>query len=410
MKTIIFILFLLSSYNTSFSQQLWEIEEISTEEIDILDNDTTITRLKIIVNDSSTFSYKYNAALHYLAYKFKENTRSFLLDSLNTQIYSDGDSLFTDWLKYYSDKWIHGYLGKQNAIYGMDSVAKFSTVKLYRLFAIEKLAAAGHYDYYDYLISSYDDVEGNNERIISTIGLYVKDLIHKNQAKSFLEDIIRNSTDAGLVYSASLSLAQFEHDFVVTIIDEKFKNSTHKKRRDNYLDLFIFDPMGQPERSMYVIPLEYDEVIRSYYFPNFTQIGKGYTTKRFLEPKFINFISNWKDSENSVIITKNIEWTLQHFRPLEPDTTLTFETMLDTLISYTNQCYEYAWITDEGIYNSLSNKLENAKNDLAKGNEKTAKNKIEAFQNEVVAQNEKHIKEEGYKFLYYYSGYLIERL
>ncbi|MFC2134970.1 IPT/TIG domain-containing protein [Bacteroidota bacterium] len=410
MKAIIAILFLFSLYNTSFSQQLWDIEEMSYEELDILSNDTTITKLKLIINDSETTSYKYKAAVHYLVFYYKENTSSFLLDSLNTQIYIDGDSLVTDWLKYYTDKLVQGYLGDQQAVSGMDSVAKYSPVILYRLFAIEKLAVAGYYDYFDYLISSYDDGEGDKKGIISTIGLYGKSLAHENQAKSFLEGIIRNSTDAGLVSIASFALARFDNNYLINIIDEKFRNSTHETRLDNYLDLFVFDPEGQPERSMYAIPLEDDENLRDYYFPNFTQIGVGYTSKRFLEPKFINFISDWLRSENSEVITKNIGWILEKFEPIEPDSTITIETMLDTLISYTDRCYGYEWITNNGTYNSLTEKLDGVKKDLEKGNENAAVNKLEAYRNEVEAQKDKHVTEEGYKFLYYYAGYIIARL
>ena len=84
--------------------------------------------------------------------------------------------------------------------------------------------------------------------------------------------------------------------------------------------------------------------------------------------------------------------------------------MIDTLISYTDQSYNYEWITNRGIYNSLSKKLENAKKGLEKGKENSTKNIIQAYQNEVDAQNGKHITEDGYKFLYYFSDYIIERL
>jgi len=122
-------------------------------------------------------------------------------------------------------------------------------------------------------------------------------------------------------------------------------------------------------------------------------------------------VKEYRELENDELYYESLENLLGYFFTLpKPDSTLTVETMLDTLISYTNQCYEYEWITNRGIYNSLNKKLENAKKDLGRGKEKPAKNKLEAYQHEVEAQKDKHITEDGYKFLYYYSGYLIERL
>ncbi len=84
--------------------------------------------------------------------------------------------------------------------------------------------------------------------------------------------------------------------------------------------------------------------------------------------------------------------------------------MLENLITRTNQSYDNEWLDNSGIQNSLISKLENATRDLESGNYAAAKNVLEAYQNEVAAQRGKHITAEGYEFLYYYCGYMIERL
>ncbi|MDA3860087.1 MAG: hypothetical protein PF445_02580 [Melioribacteraceae bacterium] len=123
-----------------------------------------------------------------------------------------------------------------------------------------------------------------------------------------------------------------------------------------------------------------------------------------------NFVKNYIPNENDLTIKTLLEYKIESYHPDPFDSTTNTETMLDTLISYTNQCYNFEWIDNAGIYNSLSKKIENAKKDLVKGKLNSTKNKIEAFQNEVAAQHEKHITNDGYKFLYYFSDYIIGRL
>jgi len=130
----------------------------------------------------------------------------------------------------------------------------------------------------------------------------------------------------------------------------------------------------------------------------------------FGTPSDYQFVKNYIPQEPNQTIKNLLTYDIEDFISPKPDSTVTESEMIDTLISYNNQCYNYNWITNKGIYNSLSQKLENAKKDLGKGNDKAAKNVLEALRNEVEAQKEKHITIDGYKFLYYYSGYIIERL
>ena len=58
-------------------------------------------------------------------------------------------------------------------------------------------------------------------------------------------------------------------------------------------------------------------------------------------------------------------------------------------------CYKIGWITNKGIYNSLSKKIDNAEKQADKGKSKTAINNLNAFINEVEAQRDKHITEDA---------------
>jgi hypothetical protein len=83
---------------------------------------------------------------------------------------------------------------------------------------------------------------------------------------------------------------------------------------------------------------------------------------------------------------------------------------IDTLISYKHRAYDMGWITDQGIANSLDQKLENARRQLEQGNKKAAKNILEAFVNEVEAQKGKHLSSEAYALLKFNAEYLISKL
>jgi hypothetical protein len=83
---------------------------------------------------------------------------------------------------------------------------------------------------------------------------------------------------------------------------------------------------------------------------------------------------------------------------------------LDTLISYKHQAFSFGWITNQGIANSLDQKLDNARKQLERGNNRAAKNILEAFINEVEAQKEKHLSSEAHALLKFNAEYLISKL
>lgn len=83
---------------------------------------------------------------------------------------------------------------------------------------------------------------------------------------------------------------------------------------------------------------------------------------------------------------------------------------IDTLVSYKHQALTLGWITNQGVANSLDQKLENARKQLERGNNKAAKNILEALLNEVEAQKDKHLTSEAYALLKYNAEYLISKL
>jgi len=83
---------------------------------------------------------------------------------------------------------------------------------------------------------------------------------------------------------------------------------------------------------------------------------------------------------------------------------------IDSLISYKHQSRALGWIDNDGIMNSMDQKLENAKKQLEKGNTNAAANIVQSFINEVEAQKDKHLSSEAYALLKYNAEYLLEKL
>jgi hypothetical protein len=84
----------------------------------------------------------------------------------------------------------------------------------------------------------------------------------------------------------------------------------------------------------------------------------------------------------------------------------------DTIASYKHKAVELGWIENQGIVNSLDQKLENAKAQLEKGNTTSARNILQAFVNEVEALNKEggKITSEAYALLKFNAEYLMGKL
>lgn len=102
-------------------------------------------------------------------------------------------------------------------------------------------------------------------------------------------------------------------------------------------------------------------------------------------------------------------WTIG---PTAPPANFVPAVWLDTLISYKHQALALGWIVNKGIITSLDQKLENAKQQLQRGNASAAKNVLQAFVNEVEALNKQgnQVTSEAYAPLKFNAEYLISKL
>ena len=96
--------------------------------------------------------------------------------------------------------------------------------------------------------------------------------------------------------------------------------------------------------------------------------------------------------------------------PVMPVGPIVLASFFDTLISYKHQALALKWIDNQGIANSLDQKLDAAKKKLEGGDNSAARNILQAFVNEVEAQKDKHLTSEAYALLKFNAEFLIDRL
>ena len=228
--------------------------------------------------------------------------------------------------------------------------------------------------------------------------------LYKDRARRELENNVILGTDIYMLIPLSY-LEETYGSEVIPFLIQAFKEAPESATRLIILDKYF---------RKYKNEIDLQTILREQLYADTTSSVRLQIAKVLLfgvgGSNNYKFVKDYISIESDSTVKSLINFKIKHYRPNPYDSTVTASTMLDTLISYTNQSYSYGWITKKGIYNSLSKKLENTKKDLTKDKIKTAKNKLEAYKNEVDAQNGKHITENGYKFLYYFSTYIIERL
>jgi len=140
-------------------------------------------------------------------------------------------------------------------------------------------------------------------------------------------------------------------------------------------------------------------------------------TEKYYNPSTLSFLKKLLPMESDNKMKKMLKIKTTIFKPTKPESTISTSTMLDTLTSYTNQSYGYDWLKDEAYKTELLNKLTNAKTKLTSGDSLGCRTEVAAFQNSVAqvyadsaGSYPKYISNEGYKFLYYYAGYILDRL
>ncbi len=225
-----------------------------------------------------------------------------------------------------------------------------------------------------------------------------------------LKLVMNNDSDPKDRYAALARMNELYGDEILDEIRETFINNSDEASRIMAMK-FLFQH-EYPQLNTLLkerLPLEPDPAIR-------------YSVAEALLDSFgtisdYEFLQNYQKNEVDTTITFLIKSDLYVYKPLHPAKETQIITMLDTLISYTNQCYGYDWLRDEAYKNELLDKIETAKNYISSADSVNCAIEMKKFQNSVAkvyadsaGSYPRYVNNDGYKFLYYYAGYILDRL
>ena len=111
-----------------------------------------------------------------------------------------------------------------------------------------------------------------------------------------------------------------------------------------------------------------------------------------------------------------VGYALEDFVPKRFSNSLPVASIIESLIATSNKCKTFQWI-DNNFNNTLNGYLNNAKEILAMGDSIICAKQIKGFQqkvdfelNDSLNTTTSFVTADAWKFLYYYSQYILDRL
>jgi len=413
MKSIIVLIFFIC-FSNIYSQSLWNIQ------ITVTPKDTSLEYLKSVILNEYSSQFDYEIAAFYLAYHHKDSELQWLLSNLNTnRIYDKSTPIFImKYQKFVTDQIVRGYLGDQSAISLLQVAIDSTDYIKYKVILDRYLTEARIYNNFDLIKNAFLD---SNYRVYSLQGLrtYANNLQYRSEVISLLSEAIINSTNANELSNYTYSLYWIDRDLTVELLDQKFQEFSGWDRQSLFIDLYKFDPINQPRRSMWAIPLEPDENLRAYYIPFYPSIESGIYPKVYLQPYWINFLKSWYQTESSASIKDDIIWFIYDFKPLSinTDSSITIIDQIEYLKLQVDSVLNYTWLGDLTFSNELKNILTTAKTNLQNGDSLACRSEVKSFQDSVdfvykdsLNADPRFVAIEGWKFLYWNAQYILDRL
>lgn len=406
------LIFLGVGIQNSFSQSLWDITPNSKNYASV-GNDTSLANLKEQVAKKEWFVSE--DALILLAYHYGSQQKEFIIENLEKPPKDTSEYLY--WEKYYFYNLLRGYLGVEEAITAMDSVAEFAPDGKIKTRAISSLAEAGVYKHFEKVKEAFSEGKTNYFLLLKAYS----DSPYQDEIGNYLEVIIQDSITSTALQAASL-YSEFDKMKAVELLEMRFYNSEGKNRKAFYDRLGILNPEGQFNRTVWALENETEEHLIVQYIPAFKWIKEGKVSQSYIRPSFVLFLKKLFENSESELIRGHIKnGFLETYKPLPPDLSTSELSMLDSLITIKHQIASdsYNWLGDEGFVKELDNRLQNARQQLDRNNYKNAARQISNFIDRVEKVYEKrqidnnsprYVTKNGYKFLFYNAKYLLERL
>jgi hypothetical protein len=408
------------------SQSFWNITPNIGEYMAV--EDTTAEHLMRIIEERDPPYAVYSAA-RILYYQEGEAVKDFILEHTKMEFTSDDHSFRSwHWLNYFEYlRFLYNY-GEENYIEGAKTIAEHPEAPDdVQMLAIGALAELGYLDYLQKVKTLYAK-EGY------FLGYFLVSLVLERYGKyeeyrlevgDIFSDVILTSNDNIQVSRAARSLVKFDKERAILVLDERFRNSEGDVRFSIFIALNRYDPDNQPERVMWVVPREENSRNRSYFIPTYSSIVNWNESTRYLEPQFVSFLLDWFNNEFDEGIQTRIRRSfLEVFKPLPPQPDTPVQEMLEDLRDLLGNIIGYNMIGDQLLIQELEGYITEAIGQVNIGNEPEAARQLTAFQTVVSDKREntieseeqgtplpqRFITNEGYRYLYYAVGYILDRL
>jgi hypothetical protein len=180
-----------------------------------------------------------------------------------------------------------------------------------------------------------------------------------------------------------------------------------------------------------LISLNYPDIKRFLYDRLFNEPFAGYRGSiadtllfRYGSPEDYRQVQRYVQFEQDSVNKRIANRAVQRFKPPAPPPTTAVSVLLDTLISYKHQVAALGWLGDKNFVRELDNHLDNAKRHLARRDSLNTAQQIRLFQDKINREHERtkqkqeqgvprdprFVTIEGWKFLYHYPQYILDRL
>jgi hypothetical protein len=415
LKAITFLILIATEIS---AQGMWNEFEFSYESSNVLANFEIENLKNIILNDDDYSDPEiYLAASEYLYYYHKDIEKDFLLVNLNTVVNQTLEFPYDDfsWNKFYSDTYIKGLLGDESAIANMISIVQSYPYGYIKDFAIQRLAEAGIRDHYTYVKDNYL----SNKLLRGTLFLYGKDIRYTDEVKSIFVAELKSMDPSDWIEITSLSdlIGALDKQLQIDLLNNYFETSSGDLRYNYFTEMNFIDREGQLDRTLFALNNERDENFRAQYFPNSSGgLGLKLYSERYYEPAFVYSLQQVPLEPGSLTFARRTAF-MNELKPPQPDSIISINEMLEKLTTYIVECYSYEWIGNEIYKNELLDKISNAKKYLDENNLTDCFNEINSFQKSVEEvhsgakrNNAEAVSVAGYKFLYHYAQYILDRL
>jgi len=297
----------------------------------------------------------------------------------------------------------------------IDSVGEYTNSYFSKLalkvMATKNLFYMENYSTYNYV---FEIIDSTKPDIYESGHFFLEQIIKNipNEAERAKNELIRIVLEGGDEYQrwyALNSLSRVLGEEAITILVESFIQENSENR--SLLAKYIF-----PEYYSEEIEQVLGEVLNSDTSAHTRCNIVDELITKYGSFKNHKFVLDYLENETDEKVHGEYNYSTISSRP-NYDSSSTNLTLLDSLISNTNQCYGYEWLKDEVYKNELLTKLTNAINYLNTNDSLNCRIQITEFQNIVdivyrdsLVSYPKYVSREGYKFLYHYAQYIIDRL